>query len=230
MTNDIIINQIIHFTFDIIQMILMRLLYLITIFAFQLMLINCKDDPKPEFFIDQDTKNFCVFTEGSWWLYEEENSAERDCVWVKQSFEKKIDSDDYGTIRNGYIIRMSSFFWQKQNVSLSLWAGGGTGDPQINRLEENINYPLALTDYTFYSSDTFQVFNPLSEYKIRMVQALDSYFINNTEYKDVRIFKASKGIHPLYQREIYWSKHIGKIRYERGDGSVWNLIEFNVTQ
>jgi hypothetical protein len=228
MTNDTMKNQICHFTFDRIQEFLMRQLYLITIFTFQLMLINCKDDHKPEFFIDQDTKDFCVFKEGSWWLYEKEGSTERDCVWVKECYENKIDDDDFSYNRNGFEILMFSNWWNKQ---ITCWVGGDIGEPSKNIFRERVTFPLALEDYTFLSTiDSSAVFEPYSGYKLQLSDTLDLFNVGIKIFQDVRIFKVNAGLHQYWQKKIYWSKHIGKIRYESGDGSIWNLIDFNVKQ
>ena len=206
-----------------------KILFLILIVS--VFIFNCKEKPKPEFFIDQDTKDFCVFKVGSWWIYQEELSAEKDCVWVVESNEKKIDSDHVRNVRNGIQMVLFSTLWSKQNVQITCWGGGGTGDPETNRFEERLSFPLALNDYTFYSVlDTTIFFEPFSGYQIRLFNKLIEYNLNGKQFEDVRIFSVNKGLHQYWQKKIYWAKYIGKIRYERGDGTIWNLINYKVEQ
>lgn len=54
---------------------------------------NCspKEDTRPIYEIDQTTIDYCVYDEGSWWVYEEEKSGERDTIVVTR-VENNIDS------------------------------------------------------------------------------------------------------------------------------------------
>ena len=210
-----------------------KLLFLILIVS--LFIFCCKEKPKPEYFIDQDTKDFCVFKVGSWWIYEKEGSAEKDCVWVTQSFEKKIGSNDRGNntgnIRKGYQMILFSTFWQMQAVQITCWAGGDESFPDKNIFTELITFPLALEDNTFLSTtDTFVKFVPYFGYKFQLFDTLSTYSIGANKYNDVKSFIVNKGLHQYWQKRIYWARHIGKIRYERGDGTIWNLINYKVEQ
>ena len=209
----------------------MKKILSLLILIFPFIIYSCKDDPKPEFFVDQDTKDYCVFNKGSWWIYEEEVSTDKDCVWVAESNEKKIDSDHLRTIRNGKQMVLFSTLWNKQNVKITCWGGGGTGDPEINRFEESLSFPLALNDFTFYSVlDTTIFFEPFSGYQIRLFNKIINYNLNGKQFEDVRIFSVNKGLHQYWQKKIYWARHIGKLRYEKGDGTIWNLINYKVEQ
>lgn len=208
----------------------MKKLLILLIHALPFIITTCKDD-KPEFFVDQDTRDYCVFKEGSWWLYEEEATSEKDCVWVTQSKEKKLDSDNLNNIRNGYDMILFSTLWKKQNVQITCWAGGGSGDPEINRFQELITFPLALEDYTFLStSDPSAKISPHFGYEFGLIESKDTFIVEGKDYYNVRIFEANIGLHQFWQRKIFRAKHIGKIRYEKGDGTIWNLVNYNIIQ
>ncbi len=47
-------------------------------------LASCKDD-YPTYFISQETKDLAFYKEGSWWLYKNQATGERDCVYVDKT-------------------------------------------------------------------------------------------------------------------------------------------------
>jgi hypothetical protein len=201
---------------------------ILLIFLLPFIITNCKDNPKPEFFIDQNTKDYCVFKEGSWWLYKEEGSAEKDCVWVTQSNAKKMKSSHIENIRNGIQMITFSTWWGKQ---ITCWAGGDEDIPEKNIFQERIVFPLALEDYTFFSTiDTSAEYAPYFGYKLQLLDTLNIYNIDGKDFKNIKIFNVNIGLHQHWQKKIYRAKHIGKIRYEKGDGSIWNLINYKVEQ
>ena len=203
-----------------------KLLFLILIVS--LFIFNCKEKPKPEFFIDQDTKDFCVFKVGSWWLYEEVNTAQQDCVWVTQMNEKKFESNYVNNVRNGIQMIMFSTWWDKQ---ITCWGGADVAFPDKNIFRELIVFPLALEDNTYLSSiDTSDKYEPYYGYKLQLFDTLNTYNLSGKNYQNVKIFRVNIGLHQYWQKKIYWAKYIGKIRYERGDGTIWNLINYKVEQ
>ena len=69
---------------------------------------GCKDE-HPQLFIDQKTKDYVVFQQGSWWSYEEKKSQSFDTVTVelfikKMTFITDLSQFDFESIK-------IEFFW-----------------------------------------------------------------------------------------------------------------------
>ncbi|TAH25994.1 MAG: hypothetical protein EAZ07_04685 [Cytophagales bacterium] len=57
-----------------------------------------KKTPCPVIYMEQDLKDYCVFQLGTWWVYEEEQTKAKDCVYV---FSSTIDIYDCDKSSNG---------------------------------------------------------------------------------------------------------------------------------
>lgn len=68
----------INFTLQVVR----NLLYLIICYALGLSSCGPNDEVKPTYYIDQDTKDFCIFNVGSWWVYQDSASGQRDTVTI----------------------------------------------------------------------------------------------------------------------------------------------------
>ena len=57
---------------------------------------SCKKDKYPTYLIDQETKDYCVFTDSTYWIYEEINTQELDTHIVISYLQKIIESRNFG--------------------------------------------------------------------------------------------------------------------------------------
>jgi hypothetical protein len=186
------------------------------------------EDTRPTYHIDQTTMDYCIYDEGSWWVYEEESSQEIDTIIVKKVRDWVVKSDSRHFLTDGYEITYNS----KTINQIDCWGGGDYSNPEINIFEESfVKSPHAYGDITFISTlDTSFIFKPSQSEQIKLKDTLQHLEIKDSTYQDIRIFENLIGTYTNYQKTIYWARHVGKIRVERADGSVWNLIAYKVSQ
>lgn len=194
------------------------------------MLQNCgpREDTRPIFEIDQTTVDYCVYDEGSWWVYEEETSGERDTIVVTR-IENSIDSNKHlGYKRKGYY----SLYSTKIYTQTSSWTGPSYNLPELNGATESfVIPPHGYLDLLFISTlDTSFIYELSGIEQIKLKDTLSSLRIREKTYSDVRVFENLSGSYFKHQKVIYWARHIGKIRIERADGTIWNLIDYHVSQ
>jgi len=191
---------------------------------------SCKKDcnPTPYYPLDQDFLSYFAFPVGSWWVYEEVNSGERDSTFIFYSNNRKDDEFlgrndgcnivyEYEVLKLHEVIRKDTlngiaslltssngnevwYYFYKQNGSLSFFAFPDNRDT----LDEDAAY----------------------------IQARhDSIAIAGHFYKEVIVVR-----HPPYEvqgshpRITYYSKNIGVVRRDFTDGTQWELVKYHINQ
>jgi hypothetical protein len=178
---------------------------------------NCRDDcnePVPYHSLDKDFLSYCVFPEGSWWVYEEENSGEIDSTY--------IISKESGR-REGILGRGCDVRYEYEAVNIRKVIRGeelyATAYPQI--VDAN-----SVWHYAYNQGSTLHFFkfpdnrDTLTEdfFKTRY----DSLIVSGKIYKDVIEIRSGS-----YWSEFY-SKDVGLIRREFNDSTKWNLIKYYI--
>ena len=209
----------------------MKNLFYPLLFVLTLIITNCKDDPKPEFFIDEDTKEYCVFNIGSWWIYEEEKGFHLDTQNLLINNNVTLESKNLSYKRKGFISKwQNSDDYYKGMNEIEIFNGPSRTEPKISYSSESfVIGPNLFEDITFISTkDTTFKFNPSGQYELKLLNAWDTIIIFNKKYNDVRCFDILNGSYSAYQKKVYWARNVGKIRIERADGTIWNLIDYNI--
>lgn len=191
---------------------------------------NCgpHEDNYPTYHIDQATLDYCFYDEGSWWVYEEEGSGERDTILNVSTSRSMTKNDNLGSIRELYSMKNNS----KLFGDFTLAGGPARNMPKLNISEESfVIPPHSFGDLLFVSNlDTSFTYVLSNVEQIKIKDTIASLKIKDSIYSDVRIFENLSGSYASHQKTIYWARHIGKIRVERADGTVWNLIAYQVSQ
>tara|TARA_B110000090_G_scaffold206394_1_gene255749 strand:+ start:938 stop:1597 length:660 start_codon:yes stop_codon:yes gene_type:complete len=193
------------------------------------------DDPKPHYTVSQETKDYCVFQNDTRWIYEEENTKLLDTLTVYQFEFDKQDYDNERVYTNDiYIYRLKSSilgyginYFYRFFVFPEYKYGNGeevchTAGPYTRGLQP-IEY--------FDGQDTGTVFQQyVMNPGIKYVEFHDSLKLLNKVYNDVKVFEYIEPYGNAYPQKIYWSKNIGRIRYELFNGEIWNLKEYSINQ
>lgn len=191
---------------------------------------NCgpKEYNWPTYLIDQTTIDFCIYDKGSWWVYQEESSGKMDTVVTIALHRELSKNDKLGSIRELLTMKNNS----KRLGDFSLVGGPARNRPDLDIADESFNIPPhAFGDLLFVSTlDTSFIYVWTSIDQIKLKDTLTRIMIKDKSYTDIRIFENLSGSYPSHQKVIYWARHIGKIRIERADGEVWNLIDYHVSQ
>lgn len=198
----------------------MRQIYLIIIFTFQLLLINCKDNPKPKFFIDQETKDFTVFQKGTYWVFENQFN-DLDSQFVIR----------FSTGMGGRNLHFDPEYFQL-NIESSFY-----NDEMVYQAEIDVNdqtrfyvnqmwiKSFILTFNSYVSADTIGQ----SVLNLKLIDTSSAYNNGYHSFKDTKKFQANSGVNNSYQ-EVYWAKHVGRIEYLDSEGRRWKLKRFRIIQ
>jgi len=182
-----------------------------------------------ELLIDQETKDYCLFGEDSYWIYQDFAALNIDSVVVDKPV--RYELGNYGEYNTWVFENYDTFFSLYSIDTTYVFFNRLTSkEANENSLEPCVLW--GLTGAIYHNGTIKRDVGQLIYHDKR-----DSYSINETIFNDIKIF-----MHYYYasyptanQREIYyWAKHVGLIREEIyiNDSviSVRNLIRYNVKQ
>ena len=206
-----------------------KLLILICFLPF--VLFCCKDKERQTIYIDQETKDYCDFKTGSWWVYKEEKTGMVDTVSV-YNYENKIVS----------IEELSPVDFE-QTRAFTIWSSYGhdltkasplikiAADNGINMnatVEEQYPYAISYPSIIYYTLDTIGSKREIyAGDEIKYENYNDSIELEGKIYYQVKEFSTS-AFSSKKHKSIFWAKHIGRIRFETFNGEIWNLINHYV--
>lgn len=218
---------------------------LLSVLTLLLVMAACKDK-KPNTSSDPCTtcqsvleaKEYFLFKVGSWWVYEEETTHERDSMYVTEA---NNDPNSYG-----FDIRIKSaltgyeyHYWPVYYQAISgcsttlpvnkkcLYVKRGKGKFQDNLGESNVFFvKYKIGDFSYTGSEL----NYCPDSRITIVSIKDSFVVGQfTFQKTVRIDEDccfQEGKQPTV---FYHSKNIGIVRKEFIDSNqVWNLVNYYI--
>ncbi len=186
-----------------------------------------------------EAKDYFAFKEGSYWVYEEETTHERDSMYVTQSW-VGTDYDFYIKIKSqltdfeytywpSYYPHAGSCSETKGVTGKCLYVNRSKGKPNLLMGDLKvffINYKIGETIITYepYSE------NACSSNMISPILELDNYAINN--YTFTEIIKVNESCSYHYNQQsvnLYYSKGVGIVRKELVDSNqVWNLVKYKI--
>lgn len=197
-------------------------------------LVSCKKEPLPHHTVSQETLDYCVFQNGTRWIYEEKNTLVVDTFTVYEFEKIKMDFDDRNYTVDDYLYKLKSSI-----------LGYGINDFYDFRIFPEHKYAKGVDvchsagPYTqglwpveyFDAQDTGTVFqqyvmNPGMKY----IAFYDTLELEGKLYHNVKVFEYIEPFENSYPQKIYWAKHIGRIRFELYNGGIWNLIEYTIKQ
>ena len=176
--------------------------------------------------IKQETKDYFLFKEGSYWIYQDSLTNIIDSVILQKSISKFKEVQtgwEYGGHSDMIETYKNIYCHYIDDTVFYLFF-------QISDYDRSIHYPEYLD---FENSFPVIVFNSNKQYKIFNIFAgifqdfTLEYSIGKNIFNDVRV-----GGDTI---KYYWAKNIGLIRYEIYDSdttisNAYNLIRYNVSQ
>jgi hypothetical protein len=190
-------------------------------------LSGCKDRELHTDYIDQKLKEYCLFQEGSYWVYQNSN-GDIDSLYLYQRKNNIVEDDDrnYESID----LQFTTSYYPSDifGMAASPFLGGG------GHLSEywNSAYLTPMGGFFFFSQPidtpglTTEVLAGTEE---TYTAYYESLIIGDSTYKEVRQYDFNMG-NLLSRKTIYWAKGLGRVKYIDADGTVWNLISYQVTQ
>jgi len=191
--------------------------------------IACELKWKPEAYLDQESKDYCLYAKGSYWIYQDSVSHSLDSITINnvdyefrsrgegghkyENFDFEISTCDFDTTLFFHMILTTAY-----------------ADYDLELLKPYILRMAPFGPIYYHNLEIGEIFH--SEFKDDLVlyAKKNNYQINGKTYADVKIFKCS---YPNMKIEkiFYWAKHIGLIReeiYKDSTVSVRNLIKYKV--
>ena len=185
---------------------------------------DCDNDRNPTYLLDQDFKNYIVFPLGSYWIYTTDLN-EKDSVHL---YQQTID-----------LIKDSRVYpYKYQLLKQNLWSSffsdtlfGGSITEQVRDtdtiyhlyVDRFMSSPLDNSVNFFNNLPVSTVFEFTQSSKTQYVAEMESYFISDAEYKNVRIFENLLQNDDRLPQKIYYAEGVGIIRKELFNGQNWNL-------
>ena len=213
-------------------MVMNRLVYKTSAVLLLGILLNACWKPKYEYeYISQEAKDYCMFEEGSYWIYQDSVTSNVDSVILTKTlleYQEKAWEMNFHTITECY---NGDYYHYLSDTSIFLsdridpWGGGFLAisfNLGVQDLEKNMILGVSAIDR--YAQTSY----------------LPSYSIEENNFDNVKIVWQKYPIrHPGayytsdYHIRSYWVKNIGLIRYEIYNPNneilnTYNLIKYNV--
>jgi hypothetical protein len=212
----------------------MRYLFLIGVILFS---VSCKKNPPLDplfgpYHFTQEFKDYNIFQNNSKWIYQRENSQDKDTVLQEVTQFEIVDgiSSCYCNYEY-YIARQKSSFFNDISIIIG----------RVGKFIPSQDYDYAEMLYEGMMNNltvTFQtpmevggtneiIINEFITYKA----FYPAYTIEGKEYKDVKVFEVNiSRADKRLPRRTYYAKNVGIIRRELWNGQVWNLIHHEAKQ
>jgi hypothetical protein len=198
----------------------------------------CRKAKVYEVNIDQETKDYCLFDEGSYWIFQDSATMETDSISICEISYKEISEDFFDTyIVDDYQISYNCFM---KDTIISFWGtlrnypvGGELDKEDLSSLISNLYIPAHILPYPqldfYYHSGKIGT----TKNEIEYASFSSNYSTIQKTFNDVKIFLKHNYLYSnaLFPYQIYWAKHVGPIRIEIMNEEqiiVYNLIRYNV--
>ena len=201
-----------------------KLIYkIVTILLAGVLLTTC-DKSIGEIRIDQESKDYCLFAEDSYWIYQDSTTLAIDSVVIDNPIGYRFSrSSGNGYKCETYFIHTSSYF-QNNILSFESRLTTSHADPDILK-------PCLLfgeNGISYRNGEIGENFPHSRANTIILVEKKNNYSINGVSYSNVKVFEYNYlGIKRIY----YWAKYVGLIReeiYENDSVIVKNLVKYHV--
>jgi hypothetical protein len=182
-----------------------------------------------------EAKDYFAFKQGSWWVYEEETSHERDSVYVDQAGN---DPNDPGfdcsviSTRSGYTYDYYPQYTPAKGCSYT-----GISSKRCVYIRRSKYKPgdYIGDEICFFiqnrEGDSVGVSNyPIPNNRLHVKDILMTYSLGNLQFaKTIQVFEDHTLIEHNSPTNHYFSKGVGLIRKELIDSNqVWNLVSYHI--
>ena len=198
-----------------------KLIFKILFFVAAVYLLQgCFEHKTEYFYLDQEVKDYYVFKEGCYWIYQDSATNSTDSVVLKQvahDFEKR--RNNFGNIMYLYETYKNNYHHYLYDTSVVFTHSVAFDRPV--RVD-----PFQMIAFSFENSNivTNRIFGiPFKNIKYSLIE----YSILENTFNNVMVGGDTV--------KSYWAKNIGLIRYEiySSDTTIlntYNLIKYNVSQ
>ncbi len=179
-----------------------------------------KSEEKPTYYLNQMMKDYVIFPVGSWWVYEDSASGVLDTITVTYSNNKMVDRSNLDIIYEYQLINYNSSYYKTE-----ILAGARGG---MNYTYDESPPPTFKPTIMFFSYPEGDSLLLYSGYLIR--EKLNNLQIKDSAYNEVLKFTTTKFQHNLVPEFTYYAPHVGLIRKQLFNATVWNLKTYFINQ
>ncbi|GHV34411.1 hypothetical protein FACS1894178_1860 [Bacteroidia bacterium] len=186
--------------------------------------------------IDEETKEYCLFEMGSYWIYQDSATLEYDSIFILNTVEKHPENaQNMRTGKSTYEfeeIWMYGYIAGAYDTLRQFYMRITTAFEENGTNTNHIAKPtLCLLNYEGMSSVYYHNGTIGEQYLgIYFMDSISEIYLNDNVYFYVKQFEE---IEPTNVKTYYISKNVGLIRIETQDGeqrTVKNLIRYNIVQ
>ncbi|MBI4647496.1 MAG: hypothetical protein HY738_13130 [Bacteroidia bacterium] len=191
----------------------------------------CKEKESPTYYMPQEFKDYVVFPQGSYWIYEDSISEKMDSIILQTQTTKILEPPSYND-------------WGYNYECLVDWVYSSYKNQTIFR-EGKYNEYIANNknnSYIYYTGSYTGSFSPLFISNIAIGKGSDgliyelfndSIIINDNLYKDVKVFSTIGQYNNSFFLRTYYSRHIGLIKViitktDTSGTKVWELKKYHI--
>ena len=180
--------------------------------------------------IDQESKDYCLFGQGSYWIYRDSATLTIDSIVINRSVDyvhcsagggdNNMHCETYETV--------ISLYSQDSIYDFPIELTTRYADPEL--LKPCLLEKGRRGDIFYQNGEIGEVLYGSLSYAKNMIllEKKNNYSINGVTYSNVKIFEWNY----FEERKVYyWAKHVGLIRmeiYEKDNVIVKNLVKYNV--
>jgi hypothetical protein len=195
-----------------------QLLFLAIAISTALLAARCA---KPQtIYIDQDTKDYCLFGEGSYWIFQDSATLKTDSLVITKVYYSIVDESE-------------SLDYEEYCLKYSLFNDTTLLEKRDALVNRTLSYTFIRLPFRFPINHFPYLSGKKEYYNLHYSQFVPVYSLGSSIFTDVKIFLYSD---PLvntneYNKYFYWAKHIGPIKMTGiigGKPVTFNLIRYNI--
>lgn len=208
---------------------------------------TCKDSDTPSYecttditvLLPEKAVSTFFFKEGSYWIYQREDSLYTDSVWVTSAHQdilpvnKKVYNYFKGEkcyqSRSTFFTSKNGYFFISSKYSLQIKAPENTSlySEEVFVLYEtpSLNSGNSPQERILFRGNDLVKSNGFGDTTI----LLDSFAVVDTVLPNAMLFRKNASF-PDYLKEAYYAPGFGLIRFNDKDDAWWNLVRYNIVQ
>lgn len=223
--------------------------FLLTVSVVMLTFQNCGNPDIPDYectsditiFIPDLADSIFFFKEGTYWIYQREDSLYEDSVWVSAEVVKNypVDHKEYPEVkskkcyeyRSVTLSSKEAYFFETTEFVVQRYEpiNGTDYSKEIFFINENLTLSSGKSPLhrVIWIGDRLASDNGFGDTAVM----LDTYFNNGIAYYTVlQLKKASPPAFKDYLVEGYYAERFGLIRFKDKHGAWWNVIRSHIVQ
>lgn len=197
-----------------------------------------KDEELQTYMLPAEIKDYSYFKWGTWWVYEEQNTHVRDCVYVSSG---KLVTDTFNShlgvpgifeVMNWktYSSYDACNFQYYTDAAWTITTHTAYGRTPIFKGKHNQQVSEITT--SFFSKASINDSYCTSSGCVKFIGKYDSLKINNKYFADVKVFfQANDPTENNDSSFFYYSKNVGIIKkITSSNHNIWNLVYYEIYQ